>query len=276
MKFTQKLIKLFAIIYLVASAVITGGLAHADTAENSYLKLFSEINNPIINQEFQVAVLLHSPNPINGAAVVINYDPQILEVVDANSQEEGTQIQEGNIFGVYAGNNVAGGKILLTGLAIDGPYQSVGGQEGIFAYINFKKIKKGDILVSFEYEIDSTKDTVAVATLGHKNILNTVYDLNLVDGQTVSIAGDSYSNKNFPVLAGIYTYGQQKLFGASEEKLFADLVEVLGYEKSMTFAPAYIYGGYTLAEIQRAIAEPNIIVVHPTISAEIWRTIIRK
>lgn len=116
-----------------------------------------------IDQTFNVNILLDTAGQaVDGVDIFyLHYDPQVLEVQDADSATAGVQIQTGSIFPSYLGNVVdpTTGKISISGIVMPGSTAGYSGS-GIFATVNFKALAAASSSsVYFDFTPGSTTDT---------------------------------------------------------------------------------------------------------------------
>jgi len=143
-------------IYLIKSGKIKPFAA----GEVAALALDPSSGSYEIDANFDVNIILNT----GGEAVDdvdifhLHYDPFVLEVIDADGNQSGVQIQKGSIFSTYTGNsvNTANGEISISGLDLGG--QGYNGT-GIFATINFRPIASADPTnVTFDFTLGSGID----------------------------------------------------------------------------------------------------------------------
>jgi len=119
----------------------------------------------------ETSIILDSKeNLVTGADVVLRFDPNFLEVVDANPNLEGIQITPGKIFSEYLGNKVdlTKGRITISGLTeINQPFSG----RGVLAQVKFLTKKVGTTKVFFEFQPAATNDSNVAGTFA-KDILD--------------------------------------------------------------------------------------------------------
>ncbi len=109
----------------------------------------------------------------NAADVVLYYDPDYLEVVDAIPGTPGVQVQPGSIYEVYPGNVVDSGDgvIRITGFSIVGTFNS-GDGSGVFATVNFRaKQTTAATSLNFQFTPGSTTDSNILLQSTNEDIL---------------------------------------------------------------------------------------------------------
>lgn len=119
-------------------------------------------------EEFQVEIILKTDQEINGADVVLSFDPSILEVV---------RIKEGGVFPLYPRKHVdtQKGRIEITGVKtkVDG---QVFTQPLTFATMVLRAKKPGQAKFNFVFSRGKTTGSTIVKAEGSKNILEKVYN----------------------------------------------------------------------------------------------------
>ncbi len=136
-----------------------------------------------VGQTFNVNIVLDTAGQaVDGVDVFyLHFDPQILEVQDADPATSGVQITPGSIFPSYLGNSVdqAAGKIAISGIVAVGSTTGYTGT-GTFAAVNFKALAPAAASsVYFDFTAGATTDT-NVAEHGNPgtDILSAVTDGN--------------------------------------------------------------------------------------------------
>lgn len=126
-----------------------------------------------VGKTFGVNIIFNAAGRnIDGVDVhYLNYDPQVLEVQDADSGTAGVQIQPGALFSSYMGNNVdtASGKISLSGIVGGGGTPFTG--SGTFASVTFKVLAATTATLRFDFTPGLTTDTNAVESGTAQDIL---------------------------------------------------------------------------------------------------------
>jgi len=127
-----------------------------------------------VGDSFEVGVTLDTQgNKTVGTDLVISYDKDKLEVVDAEAAKEGIQIKGGSLYDTVATNKAIKkeGKIYFAAIASPGKPEFSG--KGVLATIKFKAVKAGEALVQADHKIGSTIDS-NVVTAAQKDILTRV------------------------------------------------------------------------------------------------------
>lgn len=181
------------LLFLVLALAIVGEVVWAIFYLTNPLKFFQEIPTPSPflpvteegavlfldppfgefqkNSEFEASIILDSKESlITGADVVLRFDPNFLEVVDADPKIEGTQVSSGKIFSEYLGNkaDLSKGRITISGLAeINQPFSG----RGVLAKVKFLTKKVGTTKVFFEFQPAATNDSNVAGTFA-KDILD--------------------------------------------------------------------------------------------------------
>ena len=110
------------------------------------------------NSVFEVEIILDtSKNQINGADVVLIFDPQILQVIDADNNKPNIQISAGNIFEkpMLLMNHADNSKgIISLSIGTLSPFSG----KGAYGAVQFKALKP----VSTKIDFDQTKTKVAI------------------------------------------------------------------------------------------------------------------
>jgi len=124
------------------------------------LSLDPAIGSFEIGQIFQVAIRLDTQG-VKTAGVDIhylNYNPQLLEVQDADSATPGIQIEPGHLFANTVANSVnpSLGKIDFSQISAGGTtFQG----EGVLATLTLKSLAGGQANLNFDFILNSTADT---------------------------------------------------------------------------------------------------------------------
>lgn len=89
------------------------------------------------NCQTSASIIINTDNTsTNAADIIVDYDPNQIEIIDSSSNQSGIQIKTGSVFSDYAGNVVdsKNGTIKLTGFSSSSPFYG----SGVFATIQFK------------------------------------------------------------------------------------------------------------------------------------------
>lgn len=152
---------LIIVIVILVLVVTTGKIKPLAEATVPTLSLDPVTQVVQIDSTFSTNIILDTAGQaVDGVDIFyLNYDPQVLEVQDADPTVEGVQIAKGTIFPIYMGNSVdvTNGKIAISGVIIPGGEAFTG--TGIFATINFKALSLGSTSVYFDFLIGLTTDT---------------------------------------------------------------------------------------------------------------------
>lgn len=144
--------------YLVNKKII---VPQADVGGPS-LALSPASKQVIANETFNVDIVVDTVGQSVASVDIfrLNYDPQFLEVIDANAESEGVQIQPSSLFPVIYQNSVdsSGGKIVFNASKnIDGSGALNG--SGTLATVNFRALKDGTANVNFDFTLGATNDS---------------------------------------------------------------------------------------------------------------------
>lgn len=178
MKKKQKLVLILAAIVILVVVglfyfLIRTGKIKPSAAAEPTISLLPSSGMYEVGKTFGVKIIFDAAGRnIDGVDVhYFNYDPQVLEVQDADSGTAGVQIQPGAIFPSYMGNNVdtASGKISLSGIVGGGGTPFTG--SGTFASVTFKVLAATTATLRFDFSAGLTTDTNAVETATAQDIL---------------------------------------------------------------------------------------------------------
>jgi len=160
-------LSIIAFLFLVFMSVLvysiqTGKLKPSAAAEPT-LSLSPGSLMVNVGQTFNVNILLDTAGQaVDGVDIFyLHYNPQILEVQDADAATAGVQIKTGSIFPSYLGNTVdpTTGKISISGIVTPGSTTGYSGS-GIFATVNFKALAAAtSTSVYFDFTPGLTTDT---------------------------------------------------------------------------------------------------------------------
>lgn len=119
---------------------------------------------------FEVEIVLDSKqNTINGADVSLNFDPQILQIVDSNSNKVGIQVLAGEIFeSPMVLQNKADNQqgIIDLSLGTLTPFKG----KGVYGLIRFKALQAGKATINFDHS--KTKIAVLDETTSYQGSQN--------------------------------------------------------------------------------------------------------
>lgn len=127
--------------------------------ETAVLSLDPSRGNFPLGEVFAISIKVDTQgSPATGVDVILNYDPQKLEVVE---------ITPGNLFTTYfrKGKDEVKKKIYLSAAVFKKTESPFLGQ-GVFGTIEFKAIKSGKTTLSFEYTPQATSDSNVTAEGG--------------------------------------------------------------------------------------------------------------
>ncbi len=170
-----------ALIYLLKT-----GKIKPEAAAGPSLEL--QPNSLIVaqGQTFNVNIRVNTDNqPVVGVDLFyLNYDPGVLEVQDADPNQDGVQIQNGTIFDIYMGERVDShpGKIALSGMVKTEQNSPGWTGSGIFATATFKALKPITASqVYFDFTPGATNDTNIISMVDGTcilaNVVNGTYDV---------------------------------------------------------------------------------------------------
>lgn len=142
--------------------------------------LASDGNSYEVDENIEVIIRISTGGfSTDGADVVINYDPNMLEL-------SSTPIEKGDLYSDYPGTNVdaKAGEILVSGIATSSGEGYNG--TGNFATINFVAKKIGKTTIKVKYKDGDTTDSNILESSSSKDILKQVYNLDVNIGEEVS------------------------------------------------------------------------------------------
>ena len=135
------------------------GAAWAGSATAATLSVSPTSQNINNGQNFTVSIMLNtSGQSIAGSDVFLNFNPSILQVVDADSNTGGVQVSAGSLMQNTLVNSVDNGlgKISLSQVASAG---STFTGSGVLATVNFRAVAAGTSPVTFDFTLGSTVDS---------------------------------------------------------------------------------------------------------------------
>jgi len=147
------------------------------SAADAYFSISPASGSYYVGNNFSVNILISTGGEnTDSADVILYYDPNLLEVVDALPNIPGTQVQTGSVYQVYPGNEVDSsiGQIKVTGFSVSSPYNS-GSGAGVFATVEFRVKQAGSASLSFEFNPGDSHDCNIVQSITSVDILNAVY-----------------------------------------------------------------------------------------------------
>jgi len=137
-------------------------------------------------------------NTSNAANIIINYDPDEVEIIDSNSSASGVQIMPGNAYEAYADNVVdtSTGKIRLTGFSISNPLSG----SSTFAIIYFRSksnVTETDFSIYFAGKGNTLDSNIAE--------MNTSDDIlsSVTNGSYTFVEGECVNDNEGPIITPI-------------------------------------------------------------------------
>lgn len=141
---------------------------------------------------FEVKILLNTENATtSGTDAYIRFDPNVLQVVDANSSSEGVQILPGSLYSQTSYNvtDNSAGKISFSGSKSGGSPGYSG--SGTLATITFQALKEASATeVTFDFTSGSTTDSNVIDQSSSDDVLSSVANASYVIG-AASSTGDT-------------------------------------------------------------------------------------
>lgn len=173
--------RLFSLVLLSFISFFIFGTKSSRAANDASFQLLAPSNAGTFTQGciYTSDIRINTGSSISNAAdIIIQYEPQKVDIIDGSSDISGVQILPGNAYDAYFGNIVdeAGGVIRLTGVSVSNYLQG----ESVFGRIRFKA-KTGVTNTTFAIHFDGVNVTsdsnVAIAqtsldALGSVNSLN--------------------------------------------------------------------------------------------------------
>jgi hypothetical protein len=136
-------------------------------------------DNLQVGESQTLSINLSAPSQlINGADVIITFNPQLVDVLDADPSLEGTQIQPTNLFPLYPVNRVdpQQGRIYLSALVQAPPpeplHQNPPGPT--LAQFTFRTLAPGTAQFKFEFTPGSTSTSTIIQSSTSQNLLTQV------------------------------------------------------------------------------------------------------
>jgi hypothetical protein len=130
-----------------------------------------------VGQQVQVVVTLDTKgDATSGVDLVLNYDPKLLEVVDADPAVADVQVAKGPLFDFAPANlvNLSSGKIVFSGS--QQPTSAGFTGTGNVATVNFRAKSAGNATVGFEFTPGSLRDTNVIKKSDGRDLLNETQD----------------------------------------------------------------------------------------------------
>ena len=188
--FTRKktiILIVLAIFLVIESIWAFNFLSSRSDRENTQIRLIPEQSiasltlNPQnvsigVGEQFTTVVSANlGGREVNGIDAVINYDPQLIEVIDSDILTPGIQIANGDLFSTLLFNeiDVETGTITITASRISPgiPPLTV---NGILAAITFQALSPGQAEIQFEFDPTTTSTSNVTEAKTSENILTTV------------------------------------------------------------------------------------------------------
>lgn len=121
-----------------------------------------------VGQTFSVDLVL-SPtgDTVNATDIVLVYDPEMLQVVDANDAVKGVQVATTTAFDQYPLNEALDGELRIGAASLSGGVEKI----TTVATVTFTVKASGIATLKWEYAPDSTSDTDAFGLLSKADIL---------------------------------------------------------------------------------------------------------
>lgn len=140
------------------------------------LALTKEANTVKVGEEFTVDVLLSTgTDATSGVDTVLRYDPNIIEVVDADTAASGIQIKAGSLFDFVPFNSTTLATGVISFSASQQPTSKpVTVSEGKLATVTFKAKAAGKSDVSFEFTPGLLSDSNVVKPSDGRDLLSSV------------------------------------------------------------------------------------------------------
>lgn len=164
-------------IFWVALAAVACMAAPASVSAAT-LSLSPSTGSFAAGDTFEVKILLNtSGNTTSGTDAYVRFDPNSLQVVDANSSAEGTQILPGSLYSQTSYNQVdtSTGKISFSGSKSGGSPGYKG--TGTLATITFSAVKQiSTTPVTFDFTSGSTTDSNVIDQTSSDDVLTSVTD----------------------------------------------------------------------------------------------------
>lgn len=138
-----------------------------------------------VGENFEISVDVDMLNrTVNGIDAVIKYDPQMLEVVDADNDASGTQVSTGTIFNTLLINSVdpLEGKIFVTGSRISTTDEPVNGV-GTIAKISLVSLQAGNTTLEILYDPQKSNLSNVTESKTSKNILTHINNVQITISQ---------------------------------------------------------------------------------------------
>lgn len=123
---------------------------------------------------FTVTLSLYSPKTVDGADLIVRYDPKKLSIITGDAKNA---VTTSSVFALYPQNtaDTISGKVNLTGLISPGS-QGVSGNKDI-GTITFKALSSGSTDLTLDFQPSSDKDSNVVDSKTGRDILEKVNNL---------------------------------------------------------------------------------------------------
>lgn len=179
---------------VIGLAVWLAGPAYAQAAT---LKLSPNSGNAAGGSSIEIKILLDTGGvTTSGTDAYVRFDPNSLQVIDANAATEGVQILPGSLYSQTSYNLVdnAAGKISFSGSKSGGSPGYSG--SGTLATITFQVVAgSGSTDVTFDYTAGSTTDSNVIDQASSEDVLSSVTNakFTLTGGTGTGTGNDSLS-----------------------------------------------------------------------------------
>ena len=126
-----------------------------------------------VDQEFDVKIMVNTGGiSIDGVDAILQYDPNVLQVVDKNEKLTGTQIATTELFPIYLGNKVESGTISISGLIQPGTEGFKNNSAQSMAVVTFKVLTAApSTAVNFDFTPGSKNDSNMAESGDAKEVL---------------------------------------------------------------------------------------------------------
>ncbi len=226
----------FFVFFLLSASSFAGRLFLAPETS----QLFS-------NCESAINIMIDTEGAVSNASdVIIDFNPNEIEIIDQNSSIAGTQVRTGTVYEFYPGNKVESGRIYLTGASIMSSYQT-GSSPDIFGSIILKnKAGVTSTSLNFYFISGSTKDS-NISDLNSNDLLRTVsggtytfvdrgYCGNDVQAPIVSNVKPSPNSQGNPLSSNISFDISDNLSGVNLDSISVDIDGVVYKNEDSEFS----------------------------------------
>jgi len=150
--------------------------------QDAKISLSVKKNNFLINEEVEVDIFIDTPQEISGADILIEYDPEILELVvnSISGEVSGLSIAEGNTILTNIPKSEIremGDKNILAFSAISNPTKTFKGNAKV-AVVKFKAISEGQTSLVLVFVPGSTHES-NIGSGGGQDILGSVENVSI-------------------------------------------------------------------------------------------------